>query len=420
MDLAHVSMIALAVTVLVSCTTRLNPGILAIALAWILAAFVAPAMGARLTVKDALSGFPVDLFVTVTGVTLLFAQARVNGTLDQVARLAVLCSRGRTIWIAPAFFLLTALLSSIGAGSIAATALVAPVAMAAAGRAGIPAFLMALMVGHGGVAGGMSPFALTGVIANRLMAGMGLPGREAATFFHNFAANALVVFAGYLALGGWRLRGRTYAPDPAAEASREPFARRHAATLAVIAALIAGVLAFRAHVGLAAFAGAALLALLRLADEKGTFQAVPWNVILMVCGMTLLTSILEKTGGIDRITTSIAAVSTARTIPGLIAFMTGMISVYSSTSGVVLPALLPAVPGLVEKLGGGDPLAIASSINIGGNLVDVSPLSTIGAMCLAAAPPAEDRRALFNRLLAWGLSMSVVAAAVCTLLFAWR
>jgi hypothetical protein len=54
-------------------------------------------------------------------------------------------------------------------------------------------------------------------------------------------------------------------------------------------------------------------------------------------------------------------------------------------------------------------------MNIGGHLVDVSPLSTIGALCLTAA--SDDNRALFNQLLAWGLSMSVVGALLCYLVF---
>jgi hypothetical protein len=62
-------------------------------------------------------------------------------------------------------------------------------------------------------------------------------------------------------------------------------------------------------------------------------------------------------------------------------------------------------------------MAIASSINVGAHLVDVSPLSTLGALCIAAAPPAEDRRVLFNRVLAWGLSMAVVGGVVCFVLF---
>ena len=97
--------------------------------------------------------------------------------------------------------------------------------------------------------------------------------------------------------------------------------------------------------------------------------------------------------------------------------MTGVVSVYSSTSGVVLPAFLPTVPGLVERLGGGDPMGIASSMVVGGHLVDLSPLSTIGALCIAALPAGTDSRQLFNQLLAWGLSMVVVGTVVCWILF---
>ena len=74
--------------------------------------------------------------------------------------------------------------------------------------------------------------------------------------------------------------------------------------------------------------------------------------------------------------------------------MTGSISTYSSTSGVVLPAFLPTVTSLVARVGGGDPLAVALSINVGSSLVDVSPLSTIGALCVAAVADPTARAAL--------------------------
>ena len=54
------------------------------------------------------------------------------------------------------------------------------------------------------------------------------------------------------------------------------------------------------------------------------------------------------------------------------AFVTGLISTWSSTSGVVLPAFLPTVPGALARLGGGDPLALSLSINVGSSLVEVS------------------------------------------------
>ena len=91
-------------------------------------------------------------------------------------------------------------------------------------------------------------------------------------------------------------------------------------------------------------------------------------------------------------------------------------STYSSTSGVVLPAFLPTVSALVEKIGGGDPLAVALSISVGSALVDVSPLSTLGALCVAAVADQAASRDLFKRLLAWGLSMTIVGALLCQLL----
>src|SRR5262249_23369035 len=143
----------------------------------------------------------------------------------------------------------------------------------------------------------------------------------------------------------------------------------------------------------------------------------PWGPILMVTGVTVLIALLEKTGGMDLFTTLLARLSSQKSVTGVIAFLTGTISIYSSTSGVVLPAFLPTVAGLITKLGGGDPMAIASSINVGSHLVDVSPLSTTGALCIAAAAASEDTRVLFRKMLAWGVSMAVVGAIGCYVVF---
>jgi|SRR5438874_7639213 len=121
--------------------------------------------------------------------------------------------------------------------------------------------------------------------------------------------------------------------------------------------------------------------------------------------------------GMDLFTTILARFSTQTSVTGVMGFVTGLISVYSSSSGVVLPAFMPTIPGLIQKIGGGNPMAIASSVNVGAHLVDVSPLSTLGALCIANAAVSEDRKALFNKLMIWGLSMSVVGAFVCWVFF---
>jgi hypothetical protein len=133
----------------------------------------------------------------------------------------------------------------------------------------------------------------------------------------------------------------------------------------------------------------------------------------------VLVGVIEKTGGMDLFTTMLAKITTPGTANGMMAFVTGLISTYSSTSGVVYPAFIPAVPGLVEKLGGGNPLEIALSINVGAAIVDVSPLSTIGALCIAALPNAAEGRAVFRQMLLWGFAMTIVGALFCQFTIQW-
>jgi di/tricarboxylate transporter len=410
MNLAVISVAALAFAVIVSCVSSVNVGVLAIALAWIVGVYLG-----GLPVNTVMSGFPSQLFLTLTGVTLLFALAQSNGTLERITRHAVAICRGNRGFIPVMFFLLGAALSSMGPGNIATAALIAPLAMSTAVRSRIPLFLMAIMVGNGANAGALSPFAPTGIIVNGLMARNELPGLELQTYLYNLAAHAAVAFSGYALFGGLKLFGGG-SVDAAEEVTVDRFEPRHWITIAVISTLILSVVFANINVGMGAFLGAAILVLSRAADDGEAIKRMPWRVIVMVCGVTVLISLVERAQGIDLLVSMVAKVASASTVTFVAALLVGVVSVYSSTSGVVLPAFLPMVPGLTAALPGASAIAIASSMNIGGHLVDVSPLSTIGALCLAGAPP-DESRALFNKLLAWGLSMCVVGATLCYLIF---
>jgi di/tricarboxylate transporter len=411
MNLAVISVAALTFAVLVSCFSRLNVGVLSVALAWIVGVYLG-----GLPVGTVMGGFPSQLFLTLAGVTLVFAMAQSNGTLSQLTHHAVRLCRGNAGTIPIMFFGLGALLSSTGPGNIATAALLTPIAMATASRAGIPLFLMAIMVGNGANAGALSPFAPTGIIVGGILAKHQMPGLEMQAFLYNFAAHALVAFAGYAAFGGLRLFAahRTVAVvDPEGDRAFTP---RQWITVAVVGGLIASVIVFGAHVGLAAFVAAVLLVALRAADDGEAIKLMPWRVIVMVCGVTVLIALVERFQGLDLMVSLVAKLSNADTVNGVVALLTGIVSVYSSTSGVVLPAFLPLVPGLAAAMPEASAAGIAMSMNIGGHLVDVSPLSTIGALCIASAGAADTRK-LFNQLLAWGLSMAIVGALLSLLLF---
>lgn len=464
MNLAVISLSALILALALSSISAINVGFLAIVLAWVVGVYAG-----HMTVDQVIAGFPVSLFLTLVGLTLLFSMAQVNGTLDRITHKAVSRAAGTPGVIPFVFFILTSVLAAIGPGHIAATALMAPLAMAAAGRYGIPPLLMAIMVANGASSGSLSPIAPTGVVVEGITTKIGMGDVRWAIYLNNFVAHTAIAWTGYLLLGGWRLlrkaplKGVPYAAvaagrpftgqhdeavavaadagrpstEPSADAGRpsteptadvgRPFTGRQNEggaldwkqwlTCGVIAALVASVIFLKFNVGMAAFAGAVILTFARAADETTAVKAMPWGVIMMVCGVTLLVSIVEKNGGMALFSGFLARLATPITVTAVAAFFSGLISIYSSTIGVVLPALLPTVPGLIAKIGGGNPLAIVSSMIVGGHLVDVSPLSTLGALCLAAAPPGTNERKLFTQLLVWGCSMTVVAAVVCWLFF---
>jgi di/tricarboxylate transporter len=421
MSLAAISLAALVLALVISCTSSVNIGFLAIVLAWIVGTYLG-----GIPLPQVIAGFPTSLFLTLVGITLLFTQAQVNGTLDRLARPAIRLCRGNAGLVPMMFFVLTAVMSSIGPGNIAATALMAPLGMAAAGRYGISPFLMGIMIANGASAGSVSPIAPTGIIVNDIAADIGLPDRQWAIYVNNLIAHAVVAFSGYLLLGGWRLFSRAKRSTLATDAGTQtndldspdpPFTWGQQLTMAVIVALMISVIFLKLNVGMVAFAGAVLLTFTGVVDEAAAVRQMPWKAIMMVCGVMTLVAILGQTGGLALFTDFLARVATPASATAVTAFFTGFISIYSSTTAVVLPAFLPMVPGLIERIGGGDPMALVSSMVVGGHLVDLSPVSTLGALCMAAAPPGTNLRVLFNQLLAWGMSMSVIGALVSWLVF---
>ena len=109
--LGAICVAALVVVLVVSCVTPLNVGVLAIAMAWIIGVYIG-----GLSANDVMGGFPTALFLTLAGVTLLFALAQSNGTLDKIAHYAVRACRGNRGLVAIMYFVMAAALVHDRAG----------------------------------------------------------------------------------------------------------------------------------------------------------------------------------------------------------------------------------------------------------------------------------------------------------------
>lgn len=413
--MALISLVALIVVIILGSLIELNVGIIAIACTFILGYFVND-----LTILELIKDFPSSLFLTLLGITLLFSHAQINGTLEKVTHWIIQLFRGNIFWIPICFFLLAMSLSAIGAGNIASTALIAPAAMNSAKKLKISPFLMVIMVANGANAGGLSLIAPTGIIAAERMSQVGLTNISWNIFFNSLLAHTVVAFGGYLIFGGYRLLTTHHEKDSESvpeEKENTTFQREHWITSMIIVLLFLSVVVLKIDLIIGAFIGVALLSAFRISNERKALKNVPWTIIIMVCGVSMLTALMDKAGGLDLLTDYIAQFCDKKTVVPVIGLFSALVSVYSSSSGVVLPTFLLLIPKLMTKIPGVDPISIASTISISAHLVDVSPLSTVGALCLAAVSEAKDNRLLFNKMLVWGLSMTVIASFLSYILF---
>ena len=98
------------------------------------------------------------------------------------------------------------------------------------------------------------------------------------------------------------------------EPPSQPLDWRHWLTITLIVALLVGVIGFEFEVGMTALTAAAILSFARAADEKEAILRMPWGVILMVTGVTVLIELLEKTQGLDLFTDLLVRLSTTDSV----------------------------------------------------------------------------------------------------------
>ena len=451
-----ISIYALVAMFVVATIWPINMGVLAF-----VGAFLVGTMVAGQETAAIIDGFPGGLFLTLVGITFLFALAQNNGTIDWLVRLAVRAVRGRMAAIPWIMFGISAVLTAVGAVSPGAVAIIAPIALGFAFRYQISPLLMGLMVVHGAQAGGFSPISIYGGITNGVVAKAGLPLSPMTTFGASFFVNAAVALLLFLLLGGRSLmRARSVAVeavavphveiakpaggaqifgdseaeslseeikletgqapgrsilDAPAEESPVDGGFYQIATLVGLAALAVLVLAFKLDIGFVSLTIGLVLALMAPTLQKRAMAQVAWPEIMLITGVSTYVAVLEAMGTIDFVGESVAGLASPLLAALLLCFIGAVVSAVAASTAV-LGSLIPLAVPFLQAGTGVSAIGFIAAMAVASTIVDVSPFSTNGALVLANAQ-GIDRQVFFRRLLGYGALVTVLAPVVVWLIF---
>jgi di/tricarboxylate transporter len=416
MSLPVISLIFLIAVIVISCISARNIGVMALGIALIIGYYIG-----GIKIDEIVKGYPTSLLIMLLGTTFLFALAQTNGTLEKVTKYIIKLLHGQLILLPILLFFVALAIGAAGPGPTVTAALLAPTVMLLSKELGLNPLLLAVMAGNGGHAGGMSPIAVGGIIATGLTDKLGLADMSMVIWFNNILVHLVAAVVAFFVFGGMKLMKGGVGGDIETlnKIEIEPFNRDQIVTLIALACYIAGVTFFQMDIGFGAFLVGTVLVFLKAGDEEKSIKAMPLGAIIMVTGVTVMITIMTKLGGMALFASLIAKFSSASTITLVTGIVSGVISAFASTTGVIMPTFIPMAPILLKEVGASSDqmLPLISTIVACGFVVDMSPLSTSGAIYLANAHPSEDKNRLFRNLLIWGLSIAVVGAIISWLAF---
>lgn len=414
---------AIAISVIIGYKTSFNTGFFAIAFAYLIGCF---AMG--LSPKETIGGWPVSTMFVIFSVSLFYNFALVNGTLEKTARYLLYAFRRFPGLLPFALYFASAGIAALGAGFFTVMAFMAPITLLICEEAKMDKLTGAVAINCGALSGANFMTSGSGVIFRGLMDEGGYGDTSFRYSAIIFIASVifsllLITFFRYLPGNSRRSSQETSFKKP------EPFTVLQKKNLLLMFMMIAVVLIFpvlhivlptseiitflnsKVDVGLIAIIFSAAALFMKLAPQKDVLAKVPWNTIIMICGVGMLIQVAITAGTIDLLASWTGSSLPAFLVPIAFSLVGAVMSFFSSTLGVVCPALFPLVPALAATTGI-QPIILFSCIVIGAQSSAISPFSSGGSLVMGSCSTEEERNQMFPKLLFCAVPVSVISSTL--------
>ncbi len=382
--------------------------------------------------KEVIAGWPVSTMFVIFSVSLFYNFALVNGTLEKTARYLLYACRRFPGLLPFALYLASAGIAALGAGFFTVMAFMAPITILICREAKMDQLTGAVAINCGALSGANFMTSGSGIIFRGLMEEGGL-GDVAFSY-------TAVIFVGSVLFSLLLIGAFRYIPKSNRGIGKgvtferpEAFTDKQRINLYLMIAMIIVVLIFpilhiilpgaeaitfinsKMDVGLVAVLFSVIAMFFGLASQKDVIAKVPWNTIIMICSVGMLINVAIEAGTIDLLAAWAGSSLPTWIVPIAFSIIGAIMSFFSSTLGVVCPALFPLVPTLAGTTGI-NPLTLFACIIIGAQSSAISPFSSGGSLVLGSCSTEEERNEMFPKLLFVAVPVSVLSSVAFNLI----
>ncbi len=415
-------LIALAVSIGLGYKTKINIGFFTIAFAYLIGCF-----GMGLKPSEVIELWPVKIFFIILSITLFYNFALANGALEKLASHLLYKCRKFPQFLPLAIFFAATIIAGLGAGFYTVLAFMAPITLLLCKKTNMNMVIGGMAANYGALAGANFMTSQSGIIFRSLMENTGISSQTA--FSYSSGIFVLTLIIPIAVLGIYTLWNRKSNSIVIEDQKPEPFDKKQKQSIFLIVLMMSIVLIFpilhlvfpdvktisflnsKIDIAFLAITFSLISLLMKLADEKKVIALVPWGTLIMICGVGMLIALGVKLGIITTLSEWLANNVPVWVIPVLLCLISAIMSVFSSTLGVVAPTLFPIVPALALS-SGLNPLVLFICIVVGAQSTAISPFSSGGSLIMASAPADIDKTKFFNQLLFKAIPVGVIAALI--------
>lgn len=415
-------LMALAVSIGLGYKTKINIGFFTIAFAYLIGCF-----GMGLKPSEVIELWPVKIFFIILSVTLFYNFALANGALEKLASHLLYKCRKFPQFLPLAIFFAATIIAGLGAGFYTVLAFMAPITLLLCKKTNMNMIIGGMAANYGALAGANFMTSQSGIIFRSLMENTGISSQTA--FSYSSGIFVLTLIIPIAVLGTYTLWNRKSNSIVIEDQKPEPFDKKQKQSIFLIILMMSIVLVFpilhlvfpdakaisflnsKIDIAFLAITFSLISLLMKLADEKKVVALVPWGTLIMICGVGMLIALGVKLGIITTLSEWLAHNVPVWVIPVLLCLISAIMSVFSSTLGVVAPTLFPIVPALALS-SGLNPLVLFICIVVGAQATAISPFSSGGSLIMASAPADIDKTKFFNQLLFKAIPVGLIAALI--------